>query len=129
MDAQQQAAGPWADPRLRGLGALAALPDDVICLLLHALDLRELLALSQCSKLLRVFACEEPEWLARHLERCARPFDYRVRAGSAMALGSAPLPALLPPLPPPTCTSPCLLPRAPGEPPSSRTTPPASGQI
>jgi hypothetical protein len=53
------------------------LPDELICYLLGGLDVRELLALAQASRLLRVFACEEPLWLAKHLERCRTPFDYR----------------------------------------------------
>ena len=65
--------------RSAGLGLFAAFPDELVCYLLHTLELRELLALSAASRLLRVFACEEPLWLQKHLERCARPFDYRVR--------------------------------------------------
>ncbi len=76
MDGQQPQREP--DPRERGLGALAVLPDELICLLLGGLDVQELLALSETSRLLRVFACEEPLWLAKHLERCRTPFDYRV---------------------------------------------------
>lgn len=71
--------------RRRGLGTLAALPDDVLCWLLQwsALEVPDLLRLSQCSRLLRVLVCEEPLWLCAHLERCRRrPFDYRVSAES-----------------------------------------------
>lgn len=71
------------DARRAGLGSLAALPDDVLCYLLHtAVDTRELAALAQASKLLRVFVCEEPVWLQRHLDRCRRPFSYRVSGPS-----------------------------------------------
>lgn len=76
MDGQQPPSG--VDPRARGLGALAVLPDELVCYLLAGLDARELLALGQASRLLRVFVCEEPLWLAKHLERCRLPFDYRV---------------------------------------------------
>lgn len=76
MDGQHAQGGP--DPRERGLGALAVLPDELICYLLAGLDVRELLAVGQASRLLRVFVCEEPLWLAKHLERCRTPFDYRV---------------------------------------------------
>lgn len=72
---QQQ--GP--DPR-SGLGAFAAFPDELVCYLLHSLDVRELLVLAQTSKLMRILVCEEPLWLQKHLDRCSRPFAYRVRA-------------------------------------------------
>jgi hypothetical protein len=70
---------------LPGLGAFAGWPDELICYFLHRLDVPELLTLAQTSKLMRVFVCEEPLWLQKHLERCARPFSYRVIAGSAEA--------------------------------------------
>ena len=88
---------PLADPRLPGLGVLAQLPDELICYLLMPLDVPDLLRLSQCSKLLRVFVCEEPLWLAKHLARCTRPFDYRVRAATVLQLCEAPPPPLPPP--------------------------------
>lgn len=72
---------PAQQARPAGLGALAVLSDELLCYLLHGLEVRELLALSQASRLLRLLVCEEPIWLKLHLDRCARPFEYRVRAG------------------------------------------------
>lgn len=66
-------------PRPGGLGDFAAWPDELVVYLLAGLELRELLALSQASKLMRVLCCEEPMWAVRHLQACKRPFDYRVR--------------------------------------------------
>ena len=71
------------ESRNGGLGALAVLPDELLCYLLHSLGVRELLALSQASKLLRLLVYEEPLWLQKHLDRCARPFEYRVRVWRA----------------------------------------------
>ena len=85
MDGQGHSGGP--DPRAAGLGALAVLPDELICFLLASLDVRDLLALGQASRLLRVFVSEEPLWLAKHLERCRTPFDYRVRTAQPIAPG------------------------------------------
>ena len=71
------------DARSVGLGTLAALPDDLIQeLLLPSLDVRGLLALSQASRLCRLLCQEEPLWLVLHLQRCRRPFCYRVGWGA-----------------------------------------------
>lgn len=66
--------------RRRGLGNFAAWPDELVCYLLHSssLDERDVLRISLTSKLFRLLICEEPLWLQRHLERCARPFAFRV---------------------------------------------------
>ena len=81
---------PNPEPRNGGLGALSVLPDELLCYLLHSLDVRELLDLSQASKLLRLLVCEEPLWLQKHLDRCVRPFEYRVRVWRAwIARGGA----------------------------------------
>ncbi len=67
-----------AATRRSGLGTFAGWPDELICYFLHRVEVPELLRLSQTSKLMRVFVCEEPLWLQKHLERCARAFAYRV---------------------------------------------------
>ena len=110
-----QPAKQGPDPRPTGLGALAVLSDELLCYLLHGLEVRELLALSQASRLLRLLVCEETLWLKLHLDRCARPFEYRVRVGCVIGglpyrwgTGRAPSggppsePPSEPPLPKPT---------------------------
>lgn len=94
--------GPAPEPpppldvvRRRGLGSLSVLPDDVLCYLLQwsALEVADLLRLSQCSRLLRVLVCEEPLWLRLHLERYRRrPFTYRVRGRLEQPAAAAPHP-------------------------------------
>ena len=104
---------PAREPRAAGLGALAALPDELLVALLEGLeDPAALAALAATSRLLRVLAAEEPLWLRLHLQRCRLPFTYR---GSWRATCLAHLPAagaseltaadLRPPAPVPGFTS------------------------
>lgn len=66
--------------RCCGLGTFATWPDELVAYFLAnaPLSTRELLVLSRASKLMRLFVCEEPLWLQRHLDSCLRPFEYRV---------------------------------------------------
>lgn len=72
--------------RRRGLGAFAAWPDELVAFFLAnaQLSIRELLALSCTSRLMRLMVCEEPLWLQRHLHSCRRPFKYRVSLAAVL---------------------------------------------
>jgi hypothetical protein len=90
------------DPRLRGLGLLSQFPDELVAYLMHRLEVPELLALSQTSKLMRVLCCEEPIWLQKHLDRHSQSFSYRVSGKDFEdAAGCTKFATPLPP-PPPT---------------------------
>lgn len=116
------------DPRARGLGALAPLPDECIDYLLRGLGARELAALACASRVLRIFACEEPLWLELHLARTKQAFQYRVggwRAKADHQLGGGDRRQLEDSHDSPLGFSTPR--RAPGGPPTWRATPPVAG--
>lgn len=61
-----------AEPRSqevqRSLGALSVLPDALLSCILFLLDAASLCRLACCSRVLRVFSCEEPLWLQQALQ-------------------------------------------------------------
>jgi hypothetical protein len=59
-----------------GLGALALLPDQLISVIFFLLDLRSVATLASTSRLLRVFAAEEPWWLSYALDHYEGPVQY-----------------------------------------------------
>lgn len=68
-------------PRVRdmGLGALSVLPDHVISYVTFLLDVEDAARLACVSRVLRVFASEEPLWLALCLRIHEGPIEYKVR--------------------------------------------------
>jgi hypothetical protein len=61
-----------AEPRShevqQSLGALSVLPDALLSCILFLLDAASLCRLACCSRVLRVFSCEEPLWLQQALQ-------------------------------------------------------------
>ena len=124
------------DPRAAGLGAFAAFPDELLDLFLREhLDARALAALSCCSRVLCVWATEEPLWLDLHLARRKAPFEYKVRprlplraaaaaaaagewgeSNSSLACGLPSVPPRPSPAPQPTAATICVTRRAAGSP-------------
>ncbi|KAF6245557.1 hypothetical protein COO60DRAFT_32754 [Scenedesmus sp. NREL 46B-D3] len=68
----------YHDPvKCAGLGSLSVLPDSILSLLCFYLDTRSLCCLACCSKLLRVYAYEEPVWQHQALDGHDGPVQYK----------------------------------------------------
>lgn len=69
-----------ADARLRrdGLGDLSVLPDHLISYITFCLELEDVVRLACTSRLLRVFATEEPLWLGLCLRAQDGPIQFKV---------------------------------------------------
>lgn len=68
-----------AELRRNGLGDMAVLHDYLISYITFLLDLEDVVRLFCCSRLLRVFACEEPLWLGLCLKQQDGVVQYKVR--------------------------------------------------
>ncbi len=73
--------GQPSGPSVRdvGLGALSILPDHVISYVTFLLDVEDAARLACVSRVLRVFASEEPLWLGLCLKIHDGPIEYKVR--------------------------------------------------
>jgi hypothetical protein len=65
-------------PRAAGLGALSALDDSLVAYVLYKLDAASLCRLACASKLLRVYAYEEPLWVSQALQNFQGLLLYKV---------------------------------------------------